>query len=148
VRHGHATAWYVFSVGTGKGGCTLFAPLRKGDCPLCHAGKGDSPRFQTAGNGCSPLFLATLNTYVFANEKVRAPEPLANPDVTECEQAGEFCVLALEALVRIKLTAFRDKDRTHLRDLIEVGLVGADWLPRLPAVLAERLRLLLETPEG
>jgi len=43
----------------GKGGCTLFAPLRKGDCPLCHAGKGDSPHFHTAGNGCSPLFLAT-----------------------------------------------------------------------------------------
>jgi len=44
----------------GKGGCTLFAPLRKGDCPLCHAGKGDSPRFQEAGNGCSPLFLGLL----------------------------------------------------------------------------------------
>jgi len=50
--------------------------------------------------------------------------------------------------VRIKLTAFRDKDRTHLCDLIEIGLVDADWLPRLPAILAERLRLLLETPEG
>ena len=85
---------------------------------------------------------------VFANEKVRPPEPLANPDVTESEQTDQFCVLALEALVRIKLTAFRDKDRTHLRDLIEIGLVNADWLTRLPPVLADRLRLLLETPEG
>jgi hypothetical protein len=85
---------------------------------------------------------------VFANEKVRPPEPLANPDVTESEQTDQFCVLALEALVRIKLTAFRDKDRTHLRDLIEIGLVGADWLTQLPPVLADRLRLLLETPEG
>jgi hypothetical protein len=85
---------------------------------------------------------------VFANEKVRSLEPLANPDVTESEQTDQFCVLALEALVRIKLTAFRDKDRTHLRDLIEVGLLDADWLPRLPLVLAERLRLLLENPEG
>jgi len=85
---------------------------------------------------------------VFANENVRPPEPLANPDVTECEQTDQFCVLSLEALVRVKLTAFRDKDRTHLRDLIEVGLVSADWLPRLPAVLADRLRLLLETPGG
>ena len=49
---------YAFSAGTGKGGCTLFALLRKGDCPLCPAGKGDSPRFHTAGNGYSPLFLA------------------------------------------------------------------------------------------
>jgi len=85
---------------------------------------------------------------VFASEKVRPAEPLPNPDVTESEQTDEFSVLALEALVRIKLTAYRDKDRTHLRDLIEVGLIDADWLPRLPAVLAERLRLLLENPEG
>jgi hypothetical protein len=54
---------YVFSAGNGKGGCPLFALLRKGDCPLCRDGKGDSPRFQTAGNGCSPLFLTALNTY-------------------------------------------------------------------------------------
>jgi len=85
---------------------------------------------------------------VFANEKVRPPEPLANPDVTESEQTDQFSVLSLEALVRIKLTAFRDKDRTHLRDLIEIGLIDADWLTRLPPVLADRLRLLLETPEG
>ena len=85
---------------------------------------------------------------VFASEKVRPAEPLPNPDVTESEQTDEFSVLALEALVRIKLTAYRDKDRTHLRDLIEVGLIDADWLSRLPAVLAERLRLLLENPEG
>ncbi len=87
---------------------------------------------------------------VFANEKVRPTEPLANPDVTESEDAELFSVLSLEALVRIKLTAFRDKDRTHIRDLIEVGLVDAQWIEgdKLPAVLAERLRMLLETPGG
>jgi hypothetical protein len=85
---------------------------------------------------------------VFANEKVRPQELLPNPDVAESEQADLFCVISLEALVRIKLTAFRDKDRTHLRDLIEIGLVDAGWLTRLPGVLADRLRLLLENPEG
>ena len=85
---------------------------------------------------------------VFANEKVRPHEPQANPDVTESEQTDLFCVISLEALVRIKLTAFRDKDRTHLRDLIGIGLVDADWLGRLPAALADRLRILLENPEG
>jgi hypothetical protein len=85
---------------------------------------------------------------VFANEKVRPQEPLANPDVSESEDAGLFRVISLEALVRIKLTAFRDKDRTHLRDLIDVGLVNADWLAKLPKILAERLRQLLDTPEG
>src|SRR5277367_56206 len=77
---------------------------------------------------------------VFAGEKVRPQEALANPDVAESEDAGLFRVIALEALVRIKLTAFRDKDRTHLRDLIEVGLIDADWIGRLPPALAERLR--------
>lgn len=85
---------------------------------------------------------------VFANEKVRPQELLPNPDVMESEQADLFCVISLDALVRIKLTAFRDKDRTHLRDLIEIGLVDAGWLARLPVVLADRLRVLLENPEG
>jgi hypothetical protein len=85
---------------------------------------------------------------VFANEKVRPLEPLANPDVSESEDAGVFRVISLEALVRIKLTAFRDKDRTHLRDLIEVGLIGPDWVSGLHPVLAERLRQLLDTPQG
>ena len=84
----------------------------------------------------------------FANEKVRPHEPATNPDVSESEDAGAFRVLSLEALVRIKLTAFRDKDRVHLRDLIEVGLLDDTWPAKLPQVLGERLRQLLDTPEG
>ena len=84
---------------------------------------------------------------VFAGEKVRAHELLPNPDVTESEWAEHFRILTLPALVRIKLTAFRDKDRTHLRDLLEVGLLDASWLARLPPELAARLQLLLDTPE-
>lgn len=85
---------------------------------------------------------------VFAGEKVRAEEPVANPDVTDSEPAEHFRVLSLPALVQIKLTAFRDKDRTHLRDLIEVGLIDGDWVGRYPAELGARLQLLLDTPEG
>ena len=48
----------------------------------------------------------------------------------------------------MKLTAFRDKDRTHLRDLIDVGLVDNSWVPRLPPDLGTRLQRLLDTPEG
>jgi hypothetical protein len=85
---------------------------------------------------------------VFAGEKVRPQEALPNPDVTESEQAGQFRVLNLEALVRIKLTAFCDKDRTHLRDLLEVGLIDAGWCPRFPGELAARLQSLIDTPGG
>lgn len=85
---------------------------------------------------------------VFANEKVRPHEPVTNPDVQDSEDAGLYRVVSLDALVRIKLTAFRDKDRVHLRDLIEVGLVDSQWLAKLPKELAERLGQILENPEG
>lgn len=84
---------------------------------------------------------------VFANEKVRAHEPVPSPGVEESEESEHFRVLSLEALVRTKLTAFQDKDRTHLRDMIGVGLVDERWIGRLPPVLAGRLQGILETPE-
>ncbi|MCI0674258.1 MAG: nucleotidyltransferase family protein [Phycisphaerales bacterium] len=85
---------------------------------------------------------------IFSGEFVRAGEPLPNPGVEQSTQLGGFRVLNLDALVRIKLTAFRDKDRTHVRDLIEVGLVDQSWTDKLPAALAARLQSLLDTPEG
>jgi hypothetical protein len=85
---------------------------------------------------------------LFAGEKVPAHEPLPNPDVTESELADRFRVLSLAALVRVKLTAFRDKDRTHLRDLLDVGLIDASWGAQLPSELAARLQSLIDTPEG
>ncbi len=49
--------------------------------------------------------------------------------------------------VRMKLTSFRDKDRTHLRDLIEIGLDDASGCERLPREVAERLGELVAHPE-
>lgn len=85
---------------------------------------------------------------VFAREKVRSHEPMSNPDVDDSEDAGSFRVLSLPALVQIKLTAFRDKDRTHLRDLIDVGLIDDSWCGRFPTELAIRLKSLIDTPGG
>jgi len=85
---------------------------------------------------------------VFAAEKVRPDSIFPAPDVTESEETGSFRLASLDALVRMKLTAFRDKDRTHLRDLIDVGLVDATWLGRVPPELAGRLQSLLDQPEG
>jgi hypothetical protein len=85
---------------------------------------------------------------VFANEKVREHEAAANPDVTESEQAQFYRVLSLEALVRVKLTAFRRKDQVHLQDLISVGMIDSAWLPRFPPDLATRLKTLLDDPTG
>jgi hypothetical protein len=85
---------------------------------------------------------------VFASEKVRLDSLAAAPDVADSEETEIFRLVTLDALVRMKLTAFRDKDRTHLRDLIEVGLVDSTWAGRLPAELAARLQSILDTPEG
>jgi hypothetical protein len=48
----------------------------------------------------------------------------------------------------MKLTSFRDKDRTHLRDMISVGLIDESWPIKLPDELAARLQSLLDTPDG
>ena len=85
---------------------------------------------------------------VFAGEKVRPEYLLPTPDVTESEQSACFRLLSLESLVRMKLTSFRDKDRTHLRDLLEVGLIDATWRERFPPELAARLQELVDHPEG
>ncbi|WP_165219205.1 nucleotidyl transferase AbiEii/AbiGii toxin family protein [Aquisphaera insulae] len=85
---------------------------------------------------------------VFAGERVRPDHVMPAPEIAESEPSEAFRVVRLDALVRMKLTSFRDKDRTHLRDMIDVGLVDASWLPRLPEVLRPRLQVLLDTPDG
>jgi hypothetical protein len=85
---------------------------------------------------------------IFAGEKVRPEYVQPAPDVSEAELTDAFRVLKLEALTRMKLTSFRDKDRTHLRDMLAVGLLDASWPARLPPELAARLQELIDNPEG
>jgi len=85
---------------------------------------------------------------VFAGEKVRQQYDSPAPDVDESEQTATFRLLGLEPLVRMKLTSFRDKDRVHLRDLIDVGLIDATWCDRFPVPLASRLQRLVDNPDG
>jgi hypothetical protein len=85
---------------------------------------------------------------LFAGEKVRPEDILPSPDVTEAEKLTRFKVLSLEALVRVKLNVFRRKDQVHLGDLLDIGLIDETWKARYPPELAERLQLLIDTPEG
>ena len=70
------------------------------------------------------------------------------PELGCTETAENFELIPLVDLLWMKLTSFRDKDRMHLRDLAGVGLVDESWLARFPAALAERLRAILDDPEG
>ena len=85
---------------------------------------------------------------LYAGEKVRRADDCKLPEMEESERGIEFQVATLDALVRMKLTAWRDKDRTHLRDLIGVGLVDATWPARFPPPLGDRLQQLLDNPNG
>jgi hypothetical protein len=128
--------------------------LKKEDLPRARAAAGsvDLDYFEVVGVG---MFLERADPnprhavhLLWAGEKVRPEYPLASPEVEQREviEAGK-AVVSLPGLVVMKLMSNRDQDRVHLRDLIDVGLVGRDLLPGLPAELAERLDALL-TEQG
>ena len=85
---------------------------------------------------------------LFAGEKVRESYPLPTADVSESVPADDYTIVTLEALLRMKLNAFRRKDQTHLLDMLSLGLIDASWLPRLVPEHAARLQQLIDDPEG
>jgi hypothetical protein len=85
---------------------------------------------------------------IFSGEKVRPEYESAVPDTDESVSFKFYRVLALEALVRMKLTSYRRKDQVHLLDMLEIGLIDASWPARYPPELAARLQHLIDTPDG
>lgn len=78
-----------------------------------------------------------------------SPEHIApSADVTDAVPADQYQILSLESLVRMKLTSFRDKDRMHLRDMLDVGLIDSSWLTQLLPEHAARLQQLIDDPDG
>ncbi len=100
--------------------------------------------FRDGPNGSPRTRLRLL----FAGEKVWETDQTAHPAVTQAERIESLHVLTLPALVQTKLTAFRTIDRVHLDDMLDVGLIDQTWTARYPPELAERLQLLIDTPEG
>ena len=85
---------------------------------------------------------------LWAGEKA-VPDALEpTPALGHTEPGDGFALIPLEDLVQMKLTAFRDKDRMHLRDLAAVGLLDQNWPARFSPVLGERLQKILDDPEG
>ncbi len=87
---------------------------------------------------------------LYADERVKAADPVPTPTLAALHRSedGVFDHLSLEGIVRMKLVANRDKDRTHLRDMIGVGLLDETWPAKFSAPLAERLQALLDDPDG
>lgn len=84
---------------------------------------------------------------LYANTRLRDSDVLETPSIEESRFFGEMRVIDLKPLVEMKLNSNRDKDRMHVRDLIEVGLVDVSWLKIVAQPLANRLQEILDTPE-
>ncbi len=85
---------------------------------------------------------------ILSGEKVRPEDSLAAAYPTEMVSFGAYRVLALESLVRMKLTANGRKDQVHLLDMLEISLIDATWPARYMPQLAARLQQLIDTPKG
>ncbi len=85
---------------------------------------------------------------VFAGKRVRKEYPEPVPEIDDYEWIEGIRTLPLEALVKMKLTSFRDKDRVHIRDMISIAIIDESWLSRLSSELGRRLQELLDDPDG
>ena len=87
---------------------------------------------------------------LFAGEPVKTTDPVPTPLVEESLQVPgvSYRVLTLDALVRMKLVAFRRKDQVHLQDMTRLGLIDATWPERFPPPLDDRLREIIADPDG
>ena len=85
---------------------------------------------------------------VFAGEKVSADYLAAVARRDRSRYAGPFHVVDLEPLVRMKLTSYRLKDRVHLLDMIDVGLIDDSWPARFPANWLPGCNRLLDNPDS
>ncbi len=86
---------------------------------------------------------------LFAGERIRPHDPTPAPPVTVgmLSRSGVPAIDLRELLI-LKLIAFRDRDRVHIRDLIGVGLVDMATLEIMPPELRPRLKQILDDPEG
>jgi hypothetical protein len=81
---------------------------------------------------------------VWADKKVKAEDELPSPGLADRQYLeANTPVVPLVSLVQMKLMANRDHDRVHLRDMIDIGLIGSEMLAVLPKILADRLAPLL-----
>jgi hypothetical protein len=85
---------------------------------------------------------------LFAGEKTRPDHLMPAPEIQTVNDPANYPVIALQSLVVMKLMSNRDKDRTHLRDLIGVRLIDSSWLAKLAPEMAERLKQILDTPDA
>lgn len=76
---------------------------------------------------------------IFAGEKVREDYPEPTPELGGAHEIHGVPVAPLQDLVRMKLSSFRLKDQTHLKDLAELDLITPDVEANLSPIHRDRL---------
>ena len=85
---------------------------------------------------------------LYAGERVKPADPVPAPSLDTEERFDGYRIMDLDRLISMKLVAYRLNDRVHLLDMIDVGLIDAATLGRLPESLRPRLAELLANPDG
>jgi hypothetical protein len=83
---------------------------------------------------------------IFSRESAgyAAPAPAIDPEPKSI-LGKEVMVIPVPALVQMKLTSFRDKDRVHIRSLDATGLITTAVEAKLPPELLSRLTHVRQT---
>ncbi|MBI5764126.1 MAG: hypothetical protein HZA51_11430 [Planctomycetes bacterium] len=86
---------------------------------------------------------------IFAGEKIKPNDPYPAPAVVKGLRSPEGVdAIMLRELLILKLIAFRDIDRVHIRDMIRVGLIDDAVANLIPLELRPRLEEIRANPDG
>ncbi|MFQ5411225.1 MAG: hypothetical protein ACE5EC_02970 [Phycisphaerae bacterium] len=86
---------------------------------------------------------------LFAGEKIKPFDPYPAPPVVKGIRSPEGVdAIELRELLILKLIAFRDIDRVHIRDMIRVGLIDDALAEQIPTELRPRLEEIRADPDG
>ena len=85
---------------------------------------------------------------LFSGEKVRPNQATPNPPIQPEKKnllGADVFIIPVADLVRMKLSAYRDQDRIHIRSMDAAGLITSEVERALPEDLKTRLQHIRET---
>lgn len=102
-----------------------------------------------------PVFVERVNPKVrrgirvlFAGEQLDSRHPIPTPDLSDVHRARDgFAVIGLRSLLIMKLNANRLKDKVHIQDMLELGMIDQTLRDSLPDELRRRLDDIISKPE-
>jgi hypothetical protein len=84
----------------------------------------------------------------FAGKRIRPHDKILAPEVKVGIVRNGVPALDMAELLVLKLIAFRDIDRVHIRDMIRVGLIDDLVADQIPKELRPRLEEIRANPDG